>query len=290
MTDLGEQPPAPLVSTQWLAGRLGTPGLVIIDGSWYLPALNRDPRKEYLEGHIPGAIFFDLDALSSHATDLPHMMPEPTEFASAMRKLGISDGAQIIVYDGLGLFSAPRIWWMLKAFGARDVHVLDGGLPKWKAEDRPLEDGETKRANSHFNARLDHSVLASMSDVRRALDTKSACVLDARPAERFRGEAPEPRPGLRMGHMPGATNLPFSMLLENGRLKAPQQLAQIFASLGIDGQKPVITSCGSGVSAAIITLALTVAGQKPGALYDGSWAEWGKADGPPVAKTETGGA
>jgi thiosulfate/3-mercaptopyruvate sulfurtransferase len=279
--------PAPLVSTQWLAERLGTPGLVIIDGSWYLPALNRDPHKEYLDGHIPGAVFFDLDAISSHATDLPHMMPEPTEFASAMRKLGISDGAQIVVYDGLGLFSAPRIWWMLKAFGARDVHLLDGGLPKWKTEDRPLEDGETKRAASHFTARLDHSVLASLSDVQRALDAKSALVLDARPAERFRGEVAEPRPGLRMGHIPGSTSLPFSMLLENGRMKSPDQLREVFASLGIDGQKPVITSCGSGVSAAIITLALTVAGQKAGALYDGSWAEWGKPDGPPVA-TGTG--
>ncbi len=280
MTD---HPPAPLVSTQWLADKLGTPGLVIIDGSWYLPALNRDPRQEYLEGHIPGAVFFDLDAISSHATDLPHMMPQPTEFASAMRQLGINDGAQIVVYDGLGLFSAPRIWWMLKAFGARDVHVLDGGLPKWKAENRPLEDGETKRTPAHFNARLDHSVLASLSDVQRALSTQAAIVLDARPAERFRGDVAEPRPGLRAGHMPGSKNLPFSALLENGRMKSPEELKGVFTALGISSGQRVITSCGSGVSAAIITLALTVAGQKPGALYDGSWAEWGKPDGPPIA-------
>ncbi len=274
--------PAPLVSAQWLADKIGTPGLVIIDGSWYLPALNRDPRKEYLEGHIPGAVFFDLDAISSHATDLPHMMPEPTEFASAMRKLGVSDGATIIVYDGLGLFSAPRIWRMLKAFGARDVHVLDGGLPAWKADNRPLEDGEVMRTPSHFTARLDHSVLASMSDVQRAFDAQVQ-VLDARPAERFRGEVAEPRPGLRMGHIPGSKSLPFSLLLENGRMKSPEQLNAVFAQTGVDPSKPVITSCGSGVSAAIITLALIVAGHKPGALYDGSWAEWGKPDGPAIA-------
>lgn len=274
--------PAPLVSTQWLSEKLGTPGLVIIDGSWYLPALKRDPKKEYLEGHIPGAVFFDLDAISSHATDLPHMMPEPTEFASAMRQLGISDGATIVVYDGLGLFSAPRIWWMLKAFGARDVHVLDGGLPAWKAENRPLDDGETIRAPSHFTARLDHSVLANQSDVQRAL-AADAQVLDARPAERFRGEVAEPRPGLRMGHIPGSKSLPFSLLLENGRMKTPEQLKAVFAQAGLDANKPIITSCGSGVSAAIITLALTVAGQRAGALYDGSWAEWGKPDGPAIA-------
>ena len=274
--------PAPLVSAQWLEEKLGTPGLVIIDGSWYLPALNRNPRQEYLDGHIPGAVFFDLDAISSHATDLPHMMPEPTEFASAMRKLGVADGATIVVYDGLGLFSAPRIWWMLKAFGARDVHVLDGGLPAWKADNRPLEDGEVQRAASHFTARLDHSVLANLSDVQRALAAQVQ-VLDARPAERFRGEVAEPRPGLRMGHIPGSKNLPFSLLLENGRMKTPDQLEGIFAQAGIDPNKPVITSCGSGVSAAIITLALTVAGHKAGAVYDGSWAEWGKPDGPPIA-------
>jgi len=274
--------PAPLVSAQWLAERLGTPGIVIVDGSWYLPALNRNPHKEYLEGHIPGAVFFDLDAISSHATDLPHMMPEPAEFASAMRKLGISDGATIIVYDGLGLFSAPRIWWMLKAFGARDVHVLDGGLPAWKAENRPLEDGEVIRAPSHFTARLDHSVLASLSDVQRAL-AADAQVLDARPAERFRGEVAEPRPGLRMGHIPGSKSLPFSLLLDNGRMKTPEQLKAVFEQAGVVADKPIITSCGSGVSAAIITLALTVAGQRAGALYDGSWAEWGKPDGPAIA-------
>lgn len=272
-----------LVSTDWLAARLGQPDLVIIDGSWYLPALNRDPRREYLDGHIPGAVFFDLDAISAQDTPLPHMMPTPTAFASAMRKLGVPDGAQIVVYDGLGLFSAPRVWWMLRAFGARDVAVLDGGLPRWKAEGRPLEDGEVVRAPTHFSARLDHSVLASLSDVERALADGSAQVLDARPAERFRGEAPEPRPGLRMGHMPGAVNAPFSALVDNGRLKPAAELARALEACGVDARKPAITSCGSGVSAAIVTLALAVLGCDPGALYDGSWAEWGAPDGPPVA-------
>ena len=272
-----------LVSTEWLAARLGQPGLVIIDASWYLPAQNRDPRKEYLEGHIPGAVFFDLDAASAQDTPLPHMMPTPIAFASVMRKLGVSEGAQIVVYDGMGLFSAPRLWWMLRAFGAKDVAILDGGLPKWKAEDRPLEDGETLRAPSHFNARLDNGVIASMADVQKALAENSAQVLDARPAERFRGEVPEPRPGLRMGHMPGAKCVPFSALVEDGRLKPPSELAKALDQLGVDPRKPAITSCGSGVSAAIITLALVVAGRQPGTLYDGSWAEWGASDGPPVA-------
>ncbi len=277
------EPQQTLVSTEWLAARLGQPGLVIIDASWYLPAQQRDPRQEYLDGHIPGSVFFDLDAVSAHDTSLPHMMPTPTAFASAMRKLGVPDGAQIVVYDGLGLFSAPRLWWMLRAFGARDVVILDGGLPKWKAEGRPLEDGETIRTPAHFNARLDHSVVASMADVQKALAENTAQVLDARPAERFRGEAPEPRPGLRMGHMPGSKSVPFAALLQDGRLKPAAELAKALDALGVDPQKPAITSCGSGVSAAIITLALVVAGRKPGALYDGSWAEWGVPDGPPVA-------
>ncbi len=278
-----ELPPAPLVSTQWLAERLGTPALVILDGSWYLPALSRNPRKEYLEGHIPGAVFFDLDAISAQETSLPHMMPDPVSFANSMRRLGIGDGAQIVIYDGMGLFSAPRIWWMLKAFGAKDVHVLDGGLPKWNAENRALEDGETKRAEAPFTTRLDHSVLATMSDVQCALDSQSVLVLDARPAERFRGEVAEPRQGLRMGHIPGSKSLPFSLLLDNGRLKSPDKIRDVFRDLGIAASQPVITSCGSGVSAAIITLALTVAGHKPGALYDGSWAQWGLPDGPPIS-------
>jgi thiosulfate/3-mercaptopyruvate sulfurtransferase len=282
MNDTGAGSPH-LVSTEWLASRLGQPGMVIVDGSWYLPTLNRDPRKEYLAEHIPGAVFFDLDATSDQQSPLPHMLPTPTSFASSMRKLGIGDGAQIIVYDGIGLFSAPRIWWMLRAFGARDVVILDGGLPKWKAENRPLEDGEVRRAATHFNARLDNTIVATMSDVQRALETGSAQILDARPAERFRGEAPEPRPGLRKGHIPGSKNVPFAKLVENGRLKPAAELVTVLDELGIEANRPVITSCGSGVSAATLTLALTIAGRQAGTLYDGSFAEWGLPDGPPVA-------
>jgi thiosulfate/3-mercaptopyruvate sulfurtransferase len=282
MNDTGTGSPH-LVTTEWLASRLGQPGIVIVDGSWYLPTLNRDPRKEYLAEHIPGAVFFDLDATSDQQSHLPHMLPTPIAFASSMRKLGIGDGAQIVVYDGIGLFSAPRIWWMLRAFGARDVVILDGGLPKWKAENRPLEDGEVRRAATHFNARLDHTIVATMSDVQRALETGGAQILDARPAERFRGEAPEPRPGLRKGHIPGSKNVPFAKLVENGRLKPAAELVAVLDELGIEANRPVITSCGSGVSAAIVTLALTIAGRQPGTLYDGSFAEWGLPGGPPVA-------
>lgn len=274
----------PFVSTQWLADRLGAPGIVVVDGSWYLPAMNRDPEAEYRAGHIPGAVRFDIDTIKDRDTSLPHMLPRPEAFASAMRTLGIGDGMTIVVYDGAGLFSAPRVWWTFKVFGARDVNILEGGLPAWTAEGRPLEEGPPRpRAPRHFTARLDHGAVADLSDVRRVLATGAAQVVDARSAERFRGEAPEPRPGLRSGHMPGALNLPFSEVVENGRLKSPEAIRAAAERAGIDLSRPVVTTCGSGVSAAILSVAFAAAGQEPRALYDASWAEWGARDDCDVA-------
>jgi thiosulfate/3-mercaptopyruvate sulfurtransferase len=271
------------VTTDWLADNLGAPGLAIVDGSFYLPAQGRDAQAEYLAQHIPGAVRFDVEAICDPASELPHMLPDPVAFASHMRRLGIGDGMRVIVYDGLGLFSAPRVWWMLRAFGVREVAILEGGMPAWIAEHRPMEDGEPIRQPRHFTARLDHAVVASVDDVRRALDTGAAQVIDVRAADRFRGDAPEPRPGLRAGHMPGSINLPWTELVSQGRLRPAPDLLAAFDKAGIDPQRPIITSCGSGVSAAILTLALDVAGRKPGALYDGSWAEWGGRADLPIA-------
>src|SRR5919202_341571 len=233
-------PDTPLVSSAWLAKRLGAPDIVVVDGSWYLPGMNRDPDAEYLAGHIPGAVRFDIDNVKDTSSPLPHMLPRPEAFASAMRALGIGDGMKIVVYDGAGLFSAPRVWWMFRTFGARDVSILDGGLPAWKAEGRPLEEGPQKpRKPRHFTARLDHSAVADLADIRRALETGSAQVVDMRPADRFRGEAPEPRPGLRSGHMPGSRNVPFTDIVANGRLKDPDGLKAALERAGVDPDRPV---------------------------------------------------
>ncbi len=275
--------PSPwLVSTEWLAARLGEPEVTVVDGSFYLPALKRDAKAEHLARHIPGAAFFDIDAIADHSSKLPHMLPTAAQFAADAGKLGIGHDDTIVVYDGAGLGGAPRVWWTFRVFGARNVFILDGGLPKWTAEGRPVEAGEVQRLPRKFAAALDRPAVAGMADVARALSDKSAQVVDARPAERFRGEAVEPRPGVRPGHMPGAFNVPVTELIANGRLVAPEKIAERFRAGGVDLDAPVITSCGSGVTAATLWFALDAIGKAPKALYDGSWTEWGAAGEMPI--------
>jgi thiosulfate/3-mercaptopyruvate sulfurtransferase len=276
--------PKNLVSTDWLHDRLKAPDLAVLDASWYLPAQNRDGKAEYLARHIPGAVHFDIEEISDHSSSLPHMMPPPEQFARQMGELGIGDRMTIVVYDGAGLFSAPRVWWMLRVFGARDVRILDGGFPKWLSEGRPIESGAVKRTPASFSVRFDAKAVADTRRVREALDTGAAQVVDARSAERFTGAAPEIRPGISSGHMPGALNAPSAAFLDQGRLKSGTEIAQMLERAGVDRNRPVITSCGSGVSAAIISLALDELGRPAEALYDGSWTEWASTKDMPIAK------
>jgi thiosulfate/3-mercaptopyruvate sulfurtransferase len=269
-----------LVSTDWLAARLNAPDIIVLDASWHLPSAKRDAKAEFAAKHIPGAQFFDLDATAEPDTALPHMLPRAAKFASDVKKLGVGDGKKIVCYDAAGLFSAARCWWMFKVFGHDDVAVLDGGLPKWEREGLPIVDGVAARPQErHFTPRFRAPMVKSMADVAKALAAGSAQVADARSAPRFRGEEAEPRPGVRPGHMAGAANIHYAALLAaNGTLKPHAELLELFTSAGIRTEKPVITSCGSGVTAAILSLALSELGVKDHALYDGSWAEWGASD------------
>ena len=273
-----------LVSTDWLAGRLHDANVVAVDGSYFLPTQQRDARAEYRAAHIPGAIFFDIEAVSDHSTELPHMLPGPTQFGQVVGALGIGNDDTVVVYDSLGLYSAARVWWTFRIFGAKSVRILDGGLPKWKAEGRPLETAEVKRAPKKFTAEMDVGAVAMLADVRMALTDQSVQVVDARSAERFAGKAPEPRPGLRSGHMPGSFNVPFDRVLDGGRLASREKIEAAFTDAGVDLDKPIITSCGSGVTAAVLTLALDSIGKPAQRLYDGSWSEWGSRPDVPVER------
>ncbi|MBL0372855.1 3-mercaptopyruvate sulfurtransferase [Rhizobium sp. KVB221] len=271
-----------VVSAAWLEKNLGAPEFRIVDASWYLAAQNRNGAVEYAAGHIPGAVFFDQDVIADHTSGLPHTIPSPEFFAAEVGKLGIADTDTIVVYDGPGTMAAPRAWWLFRLMGAKNVYVLDGGLDGWKAEGRPLETDLPEPRPAIFHASLDASKVTTLAAMKTIVAEGSRQIADARGPGRFSGSEPEPRAGLRSGHMPGAKNTPSGSFFENGKFKSLPALRKVFDEAGIDLNKPVTTSCGSGVTAAIITLALTSLGHDDNTLYDGSWSEWGGLKDVPV--------
>lgn len=280
--------PKTLVSTEWLANHIKDPDLRILDASWYMPQMERDPRAEYNAAHIPGARFFDIDDISDHRSDLPHMAPPVEKFMSRLRAMGVGDGHQVVVYDGMGLFSAARVWWLFRLMGQNNIAVLDGGFPKWQSEGRAVEDMPPVVRDRHMTVRRQNHMVKDVTQVAAASKLGDYEIIDARSAARFRGDAPEPRPGLRAGHIPGSKNVPYTSLLnDDGTMKSPETMRDIFVAAGVDLTKPAITSCGSGVTAAVVSLALEILGKTDHALYDGSWSEWGMFPTVPVATGET---
>ncbi len=273
-----------LTETDELARELHAPDIVIVDATWNMPGDGKDARADYLNEHIPGAIFFDIDEIADTRNPVPHMLPQPEKFSSRMRSMGIGDGARIVVYDQAGLFSAARVWWTFRVMGHDDVTVLNGGLPKWKREGLPIETGEPPlRSTRHFTLRRNADLVRDVFDIKAILKDRSAEIVDARGAERFAGRVPEPRAGLRSGHIPGAHNLPYGKLLkEDGTLKSPAQIEKLFSDAGVDLGKPVVTSCGSGITASVLALGLAEIGHLKTAVYDGSWSEWGADQSLPI--------
>ena len=276
----------PLVSTDWLAARLDNPDLKILDASWYMPAQARDAQAEYAAAHIPGAMFFDIDRITDTASSLPHMLPLPANFGAAVGALGIGNEDDIVIYDGAGIFAAPRVWWSFRVFGHSRVAVLDGGLPKWKRENRPLETGPVTPAAKNFRANPRIKLVRDAVAMRENVASEKELVLDARSEGRFKGTEPEPRPGLKGGHIPHSRNLPFQALIDpaSGTMKPADELRAIFANAGVTAKQRVTTSCGSGLTAAILAFGLYLTGRDDVAIYDGSWSEWGALPDAPIEK------